>query len=169
MNKVLSLIFVLTLVATATQAVNLHKGFERKEVGISIKGAINTEIFFSIGYALHNKLELGVGYGVNSKDKNLTSIDSDLNFHFYPKKKFDLYLGTGLSYSKVRLIRFLSTDTLYENPTSYYSNNLCELIIIGMNYWFNNNISLCIESYSRFNNVSKKISNRPLLGIKFAF
>ncbi|MBI5805306.1 hypothetical protein HZA73_04590 [candidate division TA06 bacterium] len=178
MKKTLTCLTILTLFAAVAYATNTYKGFEKNEFAFNVKEVYDfrTETYYSASYAVSNKYEMGVGYAKNPGYDNSSNIfDSDINFHFFPKRKFDLYLGSGLSYYRVKGVGYSIDDTLHINPTIHNSDYIGGLLSFGINYWFIKNISLGVEIKNRFlsgldkDNYSAKIMGCGFLGIKVAF
>ena len=178
MKKIYFLPLFLVLYATYSQSSNLYKGFEKGELAIGLKGAYDFRNvqYVSISYAISNKFDMGIGCGNTQLYDYCYPLDLNVNYHFYPKKKFDFYLGAGASYYNEEYTYFYYSDTLKINPKTSHPNYLGGILSIGINYCFIKNLSLGLEYKERLlvrlgfvEGHPGFLQGYPFLGITFVF
>lgn len=149
MKKLILAFLFLTYLVPCVYPKNLYKGFEKGEFSIGIKGNYY-ETDFYLSYALNNRFEIGLGYLNRNDYRDSDGIDADINFHFFPKRRFDLYFGIGPSYcaENINLYTYDADDTLRLHPiklkteTAEYLGGVSALCL---NFYPFKNISLGLE------------------------
>lgn len=181
MKKLLWVILLLLVLVPTAFSKNLCKGFEKGEFsgGIEKFYDFNSEIYFTFGYALSNRYEFGLGYLAGRDYNKANVIDLNINFHFFPKRKFDLSFGIGPSYCTENYsFHYSIDDTLLLNPTNPKTETakyLGGMSTLGINFYPFKNISLDLDykihllaEISEYGNGSISRGG-PFFGIKYIF
>lgn len=181
MKKLLLVILLLLALVPTGFSKNLQKGFEKGEFsgGIEKFYDFNSEIYFTFGYALTNRYELGLGYLAGRDHNKANVIDLNINFHFFPKRKFDLSLGLGPSYCTENYSFYYAIDdTLLLNsidPKTVTAKYLGGMSTLGINFYPFKNISLDLDyKIHLLAGISEHghdaiVRGGPFLGIKYIF
>jgi hypothetical protein len=99
MKKLLWALLFLFLLPPSAFSKNLYYGFEKGELSLGARTASESDIYFSTGYAVGNKTEIGLGYSLGYSNScefdKFNAVDVNIDFHFFPKRRYDLYFGLG--------------------------------------------------------------------------
>jgi len=181
MKKLLGAILFLASLSPSAYPKNLYKGFEKGELSLGIEERcdFDSETNFSFGYALSNRYEFVLGYIAGRDYHKSKVINLDINFHFFLKRKFDLYFGLGPSYSTENYSFYYAIDdTLLlnsTNPKTVTAKYLGGMATLGINYYPFKNVSLDFDIKTRWLAGISKYGydaigrGGPFLGIKYNF
>lgn len=157
MKKFLLAFLFLALLIPTAYSKNLYKGFEKGEfsLGIEERCDFESETCFSFGYALSNRYEFVLGYMAGRDYHNSKVINMDINFHFFPKRRFDLYFGIGPSYCTESYTPWIYSidDTLLLNPIKLKTREakyLGGMATLGTNFYPFKNVSLDFDIKTRW-------------------
>lgn len=182
MKRLLWVLLFLASLAPPAYSKNLHKGFEKGgfSLGIEERCDFDSETNYSFGYALSNRYEFVLGY-ITGRDYHKSKvINMDINFHFFPKRRFDLYFGIGPSYCTENYTPWVYSidDTLFLNPIKLKTETakyLGGMATLGINFYPFKNVSLDFDIKTRWmagiNEYGYDAIGRggPFLGIKYIF
>lgn len=157
MKKLFWALLFLSSLSLPAYSKNLCKGFEKGEISIGIEEHcdFNTETNFSFAYALSNRYEFVLGYIAGRDYHNAKVIHTDIKFHFFPKRRFDLYFGIGPSYCTENYTPWVYSidDTLFLNPIKLKTETakyLGGVATLGINFYPFKNFSLDLDLKTRW-------------------